>query len=166
MAPLGRDQQRRSTAIVTEFEVGAALEQQANGGDPVGCGYVVGVAGRPHERGEAVGVAGVDRDPGVQEPADDRRVAARGGVNERCLAGRIDGGGARPVPQEELDEPLGAVERRGGQGRHAAPAGSVGRDPALEEEGDDVRAIGFDRQEQSGRPGEAAHRRIGAVVEQ
>lgn len=166
MAPLGRDQQRRSTAIVAEFEVGAALEQQANGGEPVGRGHVVSVAGCPHESGEAVGVAGVDRNSGVQEAADDRRVAARGGVNERCLAGRIGGGRVRPVAQKELDEPLGAVERRGGQGRDAAPAGSVGRHAALEEEGDDVRAIGFDRQEQGGRPGEAAHRRIGAVVEQ
>lgn len=111
-------------------------------------------------------MAGVDRDPGVQETADDRRVAARGGVNERCLTRGIGGAGVRSVPQEELDEPLVAVERRGGQGCDAAPAGSVGRDPALEEESDDVRAIGFDRQEQRGCPGEAAHRRIGAVVEE
>jgi PQQ-dependent catabolism-associated beta-propeller protein len=93
-------------------------------------------------------------------------VAARRGIDERCLAGGIRRGRIRAVPQEERHERLHAVEGGGGQGGDAAAAGLIGRHPALEEELDDARPVRFDREEERGRPGEAAEGGIGTVVEQ
>ena len=44
------------------------------------------MARRPHQRGEAVGVATVDVDAGFKQQRDDRRVGAAGGVDHRALA--------------------------------------------------------------------------------
>lgn len=66
VAALGRDQEGRAAAIVGEFQAGAALEEEPHGGEPVPFGHVVGMARRPHQGGEAVGVAGVDRNAGIQ----------------------------------------------------------------------------------------------------
>jgi len=166
VAALGGDQKGRAAAIVGEFQAGAALEEEPHGGEPVPLGHVVGMARRPHQGGEAVGVAGVDRNAGIQETADDRRVAARRGIDERCLAGGIRRGRIRAVPQEERHERLHAVEGGGGQGGDAAAAGLIGRYATLEEELDDARPVRFDCEKERSRPGEAAEGGIGTVIEQ
>jgi PQQ-dependent catabolism-associated beta-propeller protein len=160
------DQEGRATAIVGEFQGGAALQQEPHGSETIGLGDVVGVARCPHEGGEAVGVAEVRRSAGVQKAADDGRVATRGGVDEGRFAGGVGRGRIRTVPQEERHQRLRAVERGGRQGGDAAAAGLIGRHSTLEEEFDDARSVRFDREEERGRPGEATEGGIGAVIEQ
>lgn len=166
MAALGGDQERRAAAIVGELRIGTARQQQSHGREAVRLGHVVGMAGRPHEGGQAVRMAEIDGGPGIEQAAHDRRVAARRGVDERRLAGRIERDRIGPVFQQQCHERLRTVEGRGAQGRDAAAAGLIGRHSTFEKQPDQGWSIGLDGEEQGGAPGQVADGRVDPAIQQ
>lgn len=166
MAALGGDQQGGASAIVFEVDRGTPGEQELDGRKPLAGRHVVGMAGGPHEGGKPVRMALVDRDARIEQAADDRRMATRRGIDQGALAGGIKAARIGTVGEEEGHEPLVAVEGGGGERRHAASARLVHRRPALEQQLDKLRPVRLDRGEQRRGAGEAAQRRVGAVLEQ
>ena len=128
-------------AVVLEVERGAVLDERLHRGvDVVDAGGRV-IARRPHQRGEAVGVAAVDVDARGDQELDDRRVAVAGGVDDRALAVVVERVGVGAELEQQFDASRRTVEGGGGERAYALPARKVGIGAPVEEQADHRAAI-------------------------
>jgi hypothetical protein len=152
-------------AIVLEIERGAARNQRLDRRLDVVNARGRIVARGPHQCGEAVGVAAVDVDPGLDEQRDDRSVGVPRGVNHRALALVVERIGVGAVFQEPLD----AVRRTivGGRVKRAQTlaARKVGIGATLEQQLDRRAAIRFGGVEERRRAVDGPRVGVGAALE-
>src|SRR6202048_301840 len=137
MVQLGGDHQRGAAAVVGSVDTRAAVDEQVYDLLDVENAGAVAKARYPHQRGQVVAVAGVDIDVRREQAAHNRRKSERGGVEDRCLTGRVDRVRIGALRQQQLHDALVALKAGGRERRDAGASRQVRIGALVEQQGKD-----------------------------